>query len=401
MLAKRLNAIKPSPTVVVSNLAEQLKREGRDVINLGEGEPDFNTPDHIKEAAVKAIADNKTRYTQVDGIDELKQAVVEKFARENNIDCSPQSVTVGSGAKHVIYNAFMATLDPADEVLIPAPYWVSYPDMVLLAGGVPVPIDCTADARLKLRAEQLEAAITPRTKWLVMNSPGNPAGATYSKQELLELAEVLVRHDDILILMDDIYEHIVFDNCEFRTLAEVAPELQHRILTLNGVSKAYCMTGWRIGYATGPEQMIKAISSIQSHSTSNPNSVAQYAAVAALTGPTDFIASNNRRFSERRDYVVESLNRIRGLDCTLPEGAFFAFPSCGALIGATCPDGQQIRSDVDFVNYLLRDAGVATVPGAAFGTDGFFRISFATSMENLELSMRRIERACEALQVAG
>jgi len=273
--------------------------------------------------------------------------------------------------------------------------------MVLLAGGVPVPIDCTADARLKLRAEQLEAAITPRTKWLVMNSPSNPAGATYSKQELRDLAEVLVRHDDILILMDDIYEHIVFDNCEFRTLAEVAPELQHRILTLNGVSKAYCMTGWRIGYATGPEQMIKAISSIQSHSTSNPNSVAQYAAVAALTGPTDFIASNNRRFSERRDYVVESLNRIKGLSCATPEGAFYVFPCCSALFGAACPDGQQIGSDVDFVNYLLRDAGVATVPGAAFGTDRFFRISFATSMENLKLAMRRIESACEALQIAG
>ena len=401
MISRRLKAIKPSPTVVVSNLAEQLKLEGRDVINLGEGEPDFDTPDHVKEAAVRAIAENRTRYTRVDGINELKDAIVEKYSRENGIDCDRESVTVGSGAKQVIYNAFMATVDPGDEVLVPAPYWVSYPDMVLLAGGVPVEVDCTPDPGLKLRPVQLDAAITPKTKWLVMNSPCNPTGAAYSRDELLALAGVLREHEGVLVLMDDIYEHILFDGREFRTLAEVAPDLQDRILTLNGVSKAYCMTGWRIGYATGPRDLVAAIASIQSQSTTNPNSIAQYAALAALTGPSDFLAEHNEIFRGRRDSVVAGLNGIEGLNCPLPEGAFFAFPSCGGLLGAEAGDGGKIGSDVDLANYLLREAGVAVVPGAAFGAPGYFRISFSTGLGELEDAVGRIAKACGSLRRVG
>ena len=397
MLASRLSSIKPSPTIAVSNMAAEMKAAGKDVIGLGAGEPDFDTPDHVKAAARTAMDEGKTKYTAVDGIPQLKAAIVDKFARENNITCSADMVTVGTGGKQVLYNALMATLDKGDEVIIPAPYWVSYPDMVLLAEGKPVPVECPQSDGFKLTPAALDAAITARTKWLILNSPSNPTGAAYSADDLRSLAEVLRKHPHVHIMVDDMYEHLVYDGFVFATMAEVAPDLQDRTLTINGVSKAYCMTGWRIGYATGPKALIKAMAKIQSQSTSNPNSIAQWAAVEALNGPLDFMADNLVHFAARRTLVSEALNAIEGMDCFVPEGAFYVYPNISGLIGRTTPDGKRLESDGDFVSYLLESQGVATVQGAAFGLSPHFRISYATGTAVLEDAMGRIARACAAL----
>ena len=397
MLASRLSAIKPSPTIAVSNMAAEMKAAGKDVIGLGAGEPDFDTPDHVKAAARTAMDEGKTKYTAVDGIPQLKAAIVDKFARENNITCSVDMVTVGTGGKQVLYNALMATLDKSDEVIIPAPYWVSYPDMVLLAEGTPVPVECPQSDGFKLTPAALEAAITARTKWLILNSPSNPTGAAYSADDLRSLADVLRKHPHVHIMVDDMYEHLVYDGFVFATMAEVAPDLQDRTLTINGVSKAYCMTGWRIGYATGPKALIKAMAKIQSQSTSNPNSIAQWAAVEALNGPLDFMADNLVHFAARRTLVSDALNAIDGMDCFVPEGAFYVYPNISGLIGRTTPDGKRLESDGDFVSYLLESQGVATVQGAAFGLSPHFRISYATGTAVLEDAMGRIAKACAAL----
>ena len=397
MLASRLSAIKPSPTIAVSNMAAEMKAAGKDVIGLGAGEPDFDTPDHVKAAARTAMDEGKTKYTAVDGIPQLKAAIVDKFARENNITCSADMVTVGTGGKQVLYNALMATLDKSDEVIIPAPYWVSYPDMVLLAEGTPVPVECPQSDGFKLTPAALEAAITARTKWLILNSPSNPTGAAYSADDLRSLADVLRKHPHVHIMVDDMYEHLVYDGFVFATMAEVAPDLQDRTLTINGVSKAYCMTGWRIGYATGPKTLIKAMAKIQSQSTSNPNSIAQWAAVEALNGPLDFMADNLVHFAARRTLVSDALNAIDGMDCFVPEGAFYVYPNISGLIGRTTPDGKRLESDGDFVSYLLESQGVATVQGAAFGLSPHFRISYATGTAVLEDAMGRIAKACAAL----
>ena len=398
MLASRLSSIKPSPTIAVSNMAAEMKAAGKDVIGLGAGEPDFDTPDHVKAAARTAMDEGKTKYTAVDGIPQLKAAIVDKFARENNITCSADMVTVGTGGKQVLYNALMATLDKGDEVIIPAPYWVSYPDMVLLAEGTPVPVECPQSDGFKLTPAALDAAITARTKWLILNSPSNPTGAAYSADDLRSLAEVLRKHPHVHIMVDDMYEHLVYDGFVFATMAEVAPDLQDRTLTINGVSKAYCMTGWRIGYATGPTALIKAMAKIQSQSTSNPNSIAQWAAVEALNGPLDFMADNLVHFAARRTLVSEALNAIEGMDCFVPEGAFYVYPNISGLIGRITPDGKRLESDGDFVSYLLESQGVATVQGAAFGLSPHFRISYATGTAVLEDAMGRIARACAALK---
>ena len=397
MIADRLSRIKPSPTIAVTTKAAELKAAGQDVIGLGAGEPDFDTPDHIKEAARMAMANGKTKYTAVDGIPELKQAIVDKFARENNIKTSVAEISVGTGGKQILYNALMATVNPGDEVIIPAPYWVSYPDMVLLAEGVPVPVDCPQDAGFKLTPSALDSAITDKTKWLILNSPSNPTGAGYTAAELAALADVLRRHDHVMVMCDDMYEHLVYDDFKFATLVEVAPDLQSRTLTTNGVSKAYCMTGWRIGYACGPQPLIKAMAKIQSQSTSSPNTIAQYAAVAALNGPLDFMASNAVHFAERRNLVVDALNEIDGLDCSRPDGAFYVYPSCAGVIGATTPDGKVIKNDGDYVTWLLEEGGVAAVQGAAFGLEPHFRISYATSTEALVDAMARIKAATDKL----
>lgn len=397
MLADRLSRIKPSPTIAVTTKAAELKAAGQDVIGLGAGEPDFDTPDHIKEAARIAMANGKTKYTAVDGIPELKQAIVDKFARENNIKTSVAEVSVGTGGKQILYNALMATVNPGDEVIIPAPYWVSYPDMVLLAEGVPVPVDCPQETGFKLTPAALDGAITDKTKWLILNSPSNPTGAGYTAAELAALADVLRRHEHVMVMCDDMYEHLVYDDFKFATLVEVAPDLQSRTLTTNGVSKAYCMTGWRIGYACGPQPLIKAMAKIQSQSTSSPNTIAQYAAVAALNGPLDFMASNAVHFAERRNLVVDALNEIDGLDCSRPDGAFYVYPSCAGVIGATTPDGKVIENDGDYVTWLLEEGGVAAVQGAAFGLEPHFRISYATSTEALVDAMARIKAATDKL----
>lgn len=396
-IADRLSAIKPSPTLAVTAKAAELKAAGVDVIGLGAGEPDFDTPDHVKEAARKAMADGKTKYTAVDGMPELKQAIVDKFARENSIPCTTAEVTVGTGGKQVLYNALLATLNPGDEVVIPAPYWVSYPDIVLLGEGNPVFVPCPASAGFKMTPDQLEAAITPKTKWLILNSPSNPTGAGYAKADLEALAEVIRRHEQVHVLTDDIYEHLVYGSFTFSTFAEIAPDLRGRTLTLNGVSKAYCMTGWRIGYATGPEALIKAISKLQSQSTSNPNSIAQHAAVEALNGPLDFMAANLKAFDERRQLVVAALNKIDGVECAEPEGAFYVFPSVEGVIGRKRPDGEAVTSDGELVTWLLEDGGVAAVQGAAFGLEPYFRISYATSTEALEDACARIKASIEKL----
>ncbi len=397
-LADSLSRIKPSATIAVTNKARELKAAGRDVIGLGAGEPDFETPDNIKEAAIKAIRDGKTRYTAVDGIPELKAAIVDKFKRENGLTYKASQVTVGTGGKQVLFNALMATINPGDEVIIPAPYWVSYPEIVLLGGGTPVFVDTTAATGFKVTAESLEAAITPKTKWFIFNSPSNPSGAAYTWDELKALTDVLVKHPHVWILTDDMYEHLVYDGFKFATPAQVEPSLLDRTLTMNGVSKAYCMTGWRIGYAAGPEVLIKAIANIQSQSTSNPSSISQWAAVEALNGPQDFIPKNNAVFKERRDLIVSMLNQANGISCPTPEGAFYVYPSCAGTIGKTAPSGKVIGSDEDFVTELLETEGVAVVQGSAFGLAPHFRISYATATSDLEEAGRRIQRFCGNLR---
>jgi len=393
-IADSLNRIKPSPTIAVTSKARELKAAGRDVIGLGAGEPDFDTPDNIKRAAIKAIEAGKTKYTDVDGIPELKQAVCAKFARENGLSYKPSQVSVGTGGKQVLFNALLATLNPGDEVIIPAPYWVSYPDIVLLGGGTPVFAPTRLEDGFKLRPETLEAAITPRTKWLLLNSPSNPSGAAYSHAELKALTNVLLRHEQVWILTDDMYEHLLYDGLTFCTPAEIEPKLYQRTLTMNGVSKSYAMTGWRIGYAAGPEPLIKAMAKLQSQSTSNPSSIAQYAAVEALNGTQDFIPERAKAFEKRRDLVVSMLNQAKGLKCLKPEGAFYVYPSCAGLIGKTSAGGKALGTDEDVVTALLEEEGVAVVQGAAFGLSPFFRISYATDTASLEEACRRIQRFC-------
>ncbi|MEL6838717.1 MAG: pyridoxal phosphate-dependent aminotransferase [Pseudomonadota bacterium] len=397
-LSATLDRVKPSPTIAVTTKAAELKAAGRDVIGLGAGEPDFDTPQNIKDAALAAIAAGKTKYTAVDGIPELKDAICAKFKRDNALDYTAAQVTVGTGGKQVLYNAFMATLNPGDEVIIPAPYWVSYPDMVLLAGGTPVPVAATLDADFKITAEQLEAAITPKTKWFLFNSPSNPTGAGYSWSELKELTDVLMRHPHVWVMTDDMYEHLAYGNFKFCTPAQVEPGLYDRTLTVNGVSKAYAMTGWRIGYAGGPEHLIKAMRKVQSQSTSNPCSVSQYAAVEALNGTQDFLAPNNALFERRRDLVVEMLNKAPGIVCPKPEGAFYVYPSIAGCIGKTSAGGALIENDEVFATALLEETGVAVVFGAAFGLSPNFRVSYATSDEALKEACTRIIRFCEGLQ---
>ena len=396
-LAQRLARIKPSPTIAVTSKARQLKAEGRDVIGLGAGEPDFDTPDHIKAAAKAAIDRGETKYTDVQGTLALRQAIAAKFKRENRLTYTPDQITVGTGGKQVLYNALMASVNAGDEVIIPAPYWVSYPDMALLADGTPVFVACPAANGFKLKPADLERAITARTKWLILNSPSNPSGAGYTAADLRGIADVLLRHPQVWILTDDMYEHLVYDDFKFATIAEVEPKLYGRTLTMNGVSKTYCMTGWRIGYGGGPLELIKAMNAVQSHSTSNASSISQAAAVAALNGPIDFIARNNEVFKARRDLVVAMLNQAKGLNCPRPEGAFYVYPSCAGVLGKTAPSGKTIANDSDFVAALLETEGVAVVQGEAFGLSPHFRISYATSTELLEDACRRIQRFCAAL----
>lgn len=396
-LSKTLDRVKPSPTIAVSNLAMELKAQGRDIISLGAGEPDFDTPDHIRAAGIAAINEGKTRYTAVDGIPELKQAICAKFKRDNGLDYTPAQVNVGTGGKQVLYNALMATLNADDEVVIPAPYWVSYPDMVLLAGGMPVFIEATLENAFKITPEQLEAAITPRTKWFLFNSPSNPTGAGYTWDELKALTDVLMRHPHVWVLTDDMYEHLAYDDFKFCTPAQVEPALYDRTLTVNGVSKAYAMTGWRIGYAAGPKPLIDAMRKVQSQSTSNPCSISQWAAVEALNGTHDFIAPNNAVFARRRDLVVKALSEIEGITCPVPEGAFYVYPSIRGLIGKATPAGTVITDDEVFARALLEDTGVAVVFGAAFGLSPNFRISYATSDAALIEACARIQRFCAAL----
>ncbi len=397
-LSDTLSRVKPSSTIAVTNKARELKAAGRDVIGLGAGEPDFDTPDNIKAAAKRAIDDGMTRYTAVDGIPELKQAICDKFRRDNGLEYQPSQVTVGTGGKQVLYNALVATLNQGDEVIIPAPYWVSYPDMVLLAGGEPVVAEASAQTAYKLTPDQLEAAITPRTKWFIFNSPSNPTGAGYTWDELKALTDVLLRHPHVWVMTDDMYEHLVYGDFEFCTPAQVEPQLYDRTLTVNGVSKAYCMTGWRIGYAAGPEALIKAMGKVQSQSTSNPCSISQHAAVEALNGPQDFIASNNEAFRRRRDMVVEMLNACEGITCPTPEGAFYVYPSIGGCIGKTSAGGAKIEDDEAFATALLEEKGVAVVFGAAFGLSPAFRVSYATSDDALREACTRIEDFCAGLR---
>ena len=396
-LAQRLSAIKPSQTIAITKLAADMKRAGRDVIGLSQGEPDFDTPAHIREAAVAAIARGQTRYTDVDGTPELKAAVIGKFQRENGLTYKTDQISVGTGGKQVLYNALVATLDEGDEVIIPAPYWVSYPDMVRLAGGVPVEVACPAEQGFKLTAAALRAAITPRTKWLILNSPSNPTGAGYDAADLAALAAVLLEHPQVYVMTDDMYEHLSYDGWKFATIAAVEPRLYDRMLTVNGVSKAYSMTGWRIGYAGGPAQLIKAMGTIQSQSTSNPSSVSQAAAVAALTGPLDFLAERNAIFQQRRDLALAAFNSIDGMSCRTPEGAFYLYPSCAGLLGRRTPQGDVIATDIDLAKYLLEAAEVAVVPGTAFGLAPYFRISFATATERLRTACERMVAACAKL----
>jgi aspartate aminotransferase len=397
-LSQTLDRVKPSPTIAVTTRAAELKASGRDIIGLGAGEPDFDTPDNIKAAAIAAIHAGKTKYTAVDGIPELKQAICAKFKRENGLDYRPDQVTVGTGGKQVLYNAFMATLNPGDEVIIPAPYWVSYPDMVLLAGGTPVVVTGRFENAFKITPAELEAAITPRTKWFLFNSPSNPTGAGYSRSELKALTDVLLRHPHVWVMTDDMYEHLAFDDFVFCTPAEVEPALYDRTLTVNGVSKAYAMTGWRIGYAAGPTALIKAMAKVQSQSTSNPCSVSQYAAVEALNGPQDFIEANKAIFERRRDLVVSMLNQARGIVCPNPEGAFYVYPSIAACIGKTSAGGTLVTDDEAFATALLDETGVAVVFGAAFGLSPHFRVSYATSDAVLEEACSRIQRFCAGLR---
>lgn len=397
-IADSLQRIKPSQTIAVTQKARELKAAGRDVIGLGAGEPDFDTPMNIQEAAIAAIRRGETRYTATDGIPELKAAIIAKFKRENNLDYKPSQIIVGTGGKQVLYNALLATINPGDEVIVPAPYWVSYPDIVLLGGGVPVFVEGKLENGFKLTPDALERAITAKTKWFIFNSPSNPSGAAYTHGELKALTDVLLRHPQVWILTDDMYEHLVYDDFKFATPVEVEPRLYDRTLTMNGVSKAYCMTGWRIGYAGGPEPLIKAMGTLQSQSTSNPSSISQWAAVEALNGPQDFIPANNKVFKERRDLVVSMLNQARGITCPTPEGAFYVYPSCAGLIGKTTPSGRVISDDSIFTEELLQAEGVAVVQGVAFGLSPHFRISYATSTEALEDACQRVQRFCASLR---
>ena len=391
-MADSLKRIKPSPTIAVTQKARELRAAGKDVIGLGAGEPDFDTPDNIKNAAIKAIKSGDTKYTAVDGTPSLKKAIIAKFKRENKLSYSTDQITVGTGGKQVLYNAFMATLNKGDEVIIPAPFWVSYPDMVLLAGGKPKIVKCTEQEGFKLTPSKLKKVITKKTKWLILNSPSNPTGAGYTKKEIEELAKVLIKNKKVHILSDDIYEHIKYDNFNFYTIAQNS-KLKDRTLTMNGVSKSYAMTGWRIGYAAGPKDIIKAIGKIQSQSTSNPSSISQAAAVEALNGNQGFIQKRSKAFKERRDFVVKSLNNIKGINCLTPNGAFYVFPSCKGLLNKK----TKLKTDTDFVQKLLEKSNVAVVQGSAFGLDGYFRISYATSMQNLKKAMERIKSFCESL----
>lgn len=397
ILAEKLARVKPSQTLMVTQKARELRERGEDVIGLGAGEPDFDTPDNIKQAAIDAINRGETKYTAVDGISELKAAVCDKFKRENDLSYTPAQILVSPGGKAIIYNAMMATLNPGDEVLIPTPFWVSYPEMVLLCGGTPVPLPTEMDSGFKLRPEDLERAITPRTKWFILNSPNNPSGAGYTRTEVQALGEVLERHPNVWILSDDMYEHLVYDDFVFATLAKVAPNLMDRVLTMNGVSKAYAMTGWRIGYCGGPEKLVAGMRKVQSQSTANACSISQWAAVEALNGTQDFIAARTLQFKERRDLVVGMLNQAEGIRCARPEGAFYAYPSCKELLGLTSPGGKKITSDADFTTALLEEEKVAAVHGTAFGSSPFFRVSYATSNDALQEACVRIQRFCASL----
>ncbi|MDC3203848.1 pyridoxal phosphate-dependent aminotransferase [Candidatus Pelagibacter sp.] len=396
IISDSLKKIKPSPTIAVTQKARELKAAGKDVIGLGAGEPDFDTPDNIKQAAIKAINDGDTKYTAVDGTQALKKAIVEKFKKENNLEYTADQVTVGAGGKHVIYNAMMATLNEGDEVIVPAPYWVSYPDIILLAGGKPVVMECDEKQGFKINPSDLEKFITPNTKWIILNSPSNPTGACYTEKEIREIAKVLEKYSHVYILSDDIYEHVTYEGFKFFTIAQIE-SLKERVLTMNGVSKAYSMTGWRIGYAAGPKEIIKAIAKIQSQSTTNPSSISQAASVEALSGTQDFIKKRSDSFQERRDFVVKALNDIDGIECLNPDGAFYVFPSCKGIIGKKDTNGKEIMSDTDFVQSLLENSGIAVVQGSAFGLEGFFRISYATSMDNLKKALEKISFFCKSL----
>ena len=397
IISNNLKRIKPSPTIAVTQKAKELKASGKDIIGLGAGEPDFDTPDNIKQAAIKAIKEGDTKYTAVDGTPKLKNAIVKKFKRENNLDYQIDQITVGTGGKQVIYNAMMATLNEGDEVIIPAPYWVSYPDIVLLAGGKPVILECNEKQGFKINPSELEKSITKKTKWIILNSPSNPTGACYSEKDIKEIGKILEKHSHVFILSDDIYEHVTYGNFEFFTIAQI-DNLKDRVLTMNGVSKAYSMTGWRIGYAAGPKEIIKAIAKIQSQSTTNPSSISQAAAVEALNGVQNFIKERAISFRERRDFVVNALNAIEGIECLNPDGAFYVFPSCKGLIGKKDSKGKEIKKDTDFVQSLLENNGIAVVQGSAFGLEGFFRISYATSMENLKKALEKISIFCKSLK---
>ncbi len=401
LTASRLAAVKPSPTLAVTAKAAELKAAGKDVIGLGAGEPDFDTPEHIKKAAVDAIARGETKYTPVAGTPALKDAIIGKFKRDNALEYKRNEIVVGCGAKQVLFNAFLATLNPGDEVIIPAPYWVSYPDMVAVAEGKSILIECPEERGFKLTPAQLEAAITSKTKWVVLNSPSNPTGSAYSKEELRALADVLLRHPHVYVMADDIYEYLVYDGFAFATLATVEPMLKDRVLTINGVSKAYSMTGWRIGYGAGPAVLIAAICDVQSHSTSNPCSISQAASVAALNGDHGFLEQWKGAFATRRDMVAEKLNAIPGLSCQIPNGAFYLFPSCMELLGRKTPSGQLLADSTDLCAWLLDEALVAAVPGTAFGLDGYFRISYATSEAALSEACDRIAKACGSLKKAA
>ena len=396
-ISDSLNRIKPSATMVITAKAAQLKREGKKVIGLSAGEPDFDTPDHVKVAAIDAIHKGYTKYTNVEGIPELRQAIIDKFKKDNGLSYSINDVIVGTGGKQILFNALVASINKDDEVIIPAPYWVSYPDMTLLAGGKPVIISCTQETDFKLTAKELGQVITKKSKWLILNSPSNPTGSCYSRKELEEIADVVRKHKNLYVMTDDIYEYIVYDNFEFFTFAQVAPDLKDRVLTVNGVSKSHCMTGWRIGYAVGPEILIKAMIKIQGQSTSNASSISQYAALAGISGSNDFLKPCLKAFDERRRFVVSKLNNIQGISCLLPKGAFYAYPNVSGLVGKKTNEGIILKNDTDIVEWLLETAEVAAVPGVAFGLEPFFRISYATSLDLLKEAMNRIEKAVLSL----
>ena len=392
-ISDSLNRIKPSATMVITAKATQLKREGKKVIGLSSGEPDFDTPQHVKQAAIDAINSGYTKYTNIEGIPELRQSIVEKFKKDNDLNYDVSNVIVGTGGKQILFNALMSSLNKDDEVIIPAPYWVSYPDMTLLAGGKPIFVNCFSGTNFKLTGEALDKVITKNSKWLILNSPSNPTGSCYSISELEEIANVVRKHENLYVMTDDIYEYIVYDNFKFYTLAQVAPDLKDRILTVNGVSKSYCMTGWRIGYAAGPSLLIKAMIKIQGQSTSNPSSISQYAALAGISGSKEFLDPCLKAFDERRHFVVDKLNSINGISCILPEGAFYAYPNVSGLIGKKTQNGKILNNDAEIVEWLLESAEVAAVPGVAFGLEPYFRVSYATSLEVLKEAMNRIEKA--------